>query len=79
MRKAIVALFIFAACGGGGGGWDEQARADFIAGCQDGGGTAEQCKCVQEKTEERHPDMTADDQLPASEATEIAKECFTRQ
>jgi hypothetical protein len=74
MRKAIVALLIFAACGGN-GGWDEQARADFVAGCEDGGVPRDMCVCMQEKVETRYPDMTEDDQLPTDEATEIAKEC----
>lgn len=75
MRKAIVVLFIFAACGGGGDGWSEQARAEFVAGCTDAGAPEAMCVCMQEKTEARYPDMTENEQIPTDEATELAKEC----
>jgi hypothetical protein len=75
MKKAILVLLILAACGGSDGGWSEQARTDFVAGCTDNGGAEDTCKCVQEKLEARHPDLTDPADLDQDEITELVGEC----
>lgn len=75
MKRAIVVLMIFAACGGSSDGWSGQDRTDFVAGCTDSGGAEDTCKCVQEKLEARHPDLNDPADLDQDEIVELTKEC----
>jgi hypothetical protein len=75
MRKAVVVLLIFAACGGDGGGWSEQARTDYIAGCEDSGAPRDLCECVQQKLEARHPDLDDPTDIDQGEVVEFSQDC----
>lgn len=73
---AFLVLAFLVACGGE-DGWDDDARAEFIAGCESGGGTNEACVCMQEKVEAKFPDPESPDDIPQEEVSAIAQECVS--
>ena len=73
MKKWIVILTVLAACGGS-SGWSDEARAEFIRGCQDGGGSEEACTCMQEKMEGKYP---AEDDFESVDEAALTEDSIT--
>ena len=75
MRRWIVILTLLAACSGG--GFSEDDKSEFIAGCQEGGGTESACACVWDKIEAEWDSSSEaeDDADFTTKVTEFTTEC----
>ena len=70
MATAAIAAGLLAACGGG---LSDDAKAEILAGCMDGGATESQCQCVVDFFEEAG--VTSPDDLTEEIVDESARTC----
>ncbi len=74
---AISALVLFVACGGDEAeAWPEQSQTDYLAGCEDSGGTPEACECALDTLMEEFPGAGENpEEIPPERFASVAEEC----